>query len=59
MPVKAVAGKAQAYIVGLGAVLGLSRPDAEQTEQLIPTLGQNVFINLAMPVLTAIGFFIG
>ena len=32
---------------------------AEKTDQLIPTLGQNVIINLVMPVLTAIGFFIG
>lgn len=31
---------------------------AEQTEQLIPTLGQNVIINLVMPVLIAVGFFI-
>jgi len=32
---------------------------AEETEKLIPTLGQNVIINLVTPVLVAIGIFIG
>jgi len=32
---------------------------AEETENLIPTLGQNVIINLVMPVLVAVGLFIG
>lgn len=32
---------------------------AEETEKLIPTLGQNVIINLVMPVLVAVGLFIG
>ena len=32
---------------------------AEKTEALIPTLGQNVIINLVMPVLVAVGLFIG
>jgi 1,4-dihydroxy-2-naphthoate octaprenyltransferase len=32
---------------------------AEDTEKLIPTLGQNVIINLVMPVLVAVGLFIG
>lgn len=33
--------------------------NAENTEQLFPTLGQNVIINLVMPVLVAVGMFIG
>lgn len=33
--------------------------NAEKTEHLIPTLGQNVIINLVMPVLVAVGMFIG
>lgn len=32
---------------------------AEETEKLIPTLGQNVVINLVTPVLVAVGMFIG
>ena len=32
---------------------------AEKSEELIPTLGQNVIINLVMPVLVAAGIFIG
>lgn len=32
---------------------------AEETEKLIPTLGQNVIINLVMPALVAVGLFIG
>ncbi len=32
---------------------------AENTEKLIPVLGQNVLINLVTPVLVAIGLFIG
>lgn len=32
---------------------------ADKTEELIPTLGQNVIINLVMPVLTAVGILIG
>jgi len=32
---------------------------AEKSEELIPTLGQNVIINLVMPVLVAVGLFIG
>jgi len=32
---------------------------AEETEKLIPTLGQNVIINLVTPVLVAVGMFIG
>ncbi len=32
---------------------------AEDTEKLIPTLGQNVIINLVTPVLVAVGLFIG
>ena len=33
--------------------------NAEDTEKLIPTLGQNVIVNLVTPVLVAIGLFIG
>jgi 1,4-dihydroxy-2-naphthoate octaprenyltransferase len=32
---------------------------AEDTAQLIPSLGQNVLINLIMPVLVAVGLFLG
>jgi 1,4-dihydroxy-2-naphthoate octaprenyltransferase len=32
---------------------------ADDTAQLIPSLGQNVLINLVMPVLVAIGLFVG
>jgi 1,4-dihydroxy-2-naphthoate octaprenyltransferase len=32
---------------------------AEESEKLIPTMGQNVVINLVTPVLVAIGMFIG
>ena len=32
---------------------------AEKSEELIPTLGQNVIINLVMPLLVAVGIFIG
>jgi 1,4-dihydroxy-2-naphthoate polyprenyltransferase len=32
---------------------------AEQTEKLIPVMGQNVVVNLVTPVLVAIGLFIG
>ncbi len=32
---------------------------AEDTEQLVPYLAQNVIINIATPVLVAIGMFIG
>ncbi len=32
---------------------------AEETEKLIPILGQNVIINLVLPVLVAVGIFIG
>ena len=32
---------------------------AEESEKLIPTLGQNVIINLVTPVLVAVGLFIG
>lgn len=46
--------------------LGLAFPiakgvlkNAENTEHLIPTLGQNVLINLITPVLVAVGMFIG
>ena len=33
--------------------------NAENTEQLVPTLGQNVIINLVTPVLVAVGMFFG
>jgi len=32
---------------------------AEKSDELIPTLGQNVIINLVMPTLVALGIFIG
>jgi len=32
---------------------------AEDTENLIPAMGQNVIINLVTPVLVAVGLFIG
>jgi 1,4-dihydroxy-2-naphthoate octaprenyltransferase len=51
-------------LIGLLA-LGLAFPivrgvlkNAENSEQLIPTLGQNVLINLITPVLVAVGMFI-
>jgi 1,4-dihydroxy-2-naphthoate octaprenyltransferase len=52
-------------LIGLGAIL-LAVPAglgayryAEDTEKLMPSLGQNVLINILMPVLVAIGLFIG
>ena len=49
-------------LVSLVLVVPITRgvlAHAEKTDLLIPTMGQNVIINLVMPVLTAIGFFIG
>lgn len=36
-----------------------ARQHAEDTQQLMPALGQNVIINLLTPVLVAIGLFVG
>jgi hypothetical protein len=48
--------------LGLALVIPITKgvlTHAEKTEKLIPTLGQNVIINLVMPVLTAVGILIG
>jgi 1,4-dihydroxy-2-naphthoate octaprenyltransferase len=40
-------------------IIGGVLKNAENTEKLIPTLGQNVLINLLTPVLVAVGIMIG
>jgi 1,4-dihydroxy-2-naphthoate octaprenyltransferase len=57
LPITALLG-----LLALGLAIPITRgvlAYAEEVPQLIPSLGQNVMINLAMPILVAIGLFLG